>query len=184
MSDSHLNLSSAFDKHPARWTAAALAVVLLGVLGGLWWLANEGDGITFLSERAQGKWIVFPGPPDGIIHPNSVFEGRFRRTWVAPSAPASATLSIRALKFCSVTLNGAVLPMPDNAGTGWRDTISWDLKGQLRPGTNEMTVSVFNTNGLPALWLVMSADGSVLVSDTNWDVSLVGCSWRKAALAS
>ncbi len=183
-SDSQLSLISAFAKHPDRWTAAALAAVLLAIGGGWWWETNRGKDIAYLSGRPPAEWIVFDSPPHGIIHYNTVLEWKFRRSWVAPSTPSSASLSVRALKFYSVTLNGTILPMPAEIKSGWRDVVTWDVTGQLRPGTNELMVSVFNTNGLPALWLALATDGSLMPSDTNWEVSLAGCGWRKAVPAS
>ena len=43
---------------------------------------------------------------------------------------------------------------------------------------------MFNHNGPPALWLVLSTDQLNVRTDENWEVSFAGSSWRNAALAS
>ena len=51
-------------------------------------------------------------------------------------------------------------------------------------GTNIIEVRVFNHNGPPALWLVLTTDQLNVRTDENWEASFAGSSWRHAALAS
>jgi hypothetical protein len=51
-------------------------------------------------------------------------------------------------------------------------------------GANTVEVRVFNHNGPPALWLVLSTDQLNVRTDENWQTSFAGSSWRNAALAS
>ncbi len=51
-------------------------------------------------------------------------------------------------------------------------------------GENDLTVTVTNASGPPALWLAVSCPENVLVSDKSWEASLAGATWLPAALAA
>ena len=54
----------------------------------------------------------------------------------------------------------------------------------LHPGTNQIAVTVLNSDGPQALWLSLEADNFRLNSDGDWEASLEGGDWRKVRLAS
>ena len=58
------------------------------------------------------------------------------------------------------------------------------MSKQLRAGTNELTVTVLNSNGPPALWLALDAGAFHLASDETWECSYADAVWCPARLAS
>ena len=184
MSDSQQNLISAFEKHPGRWIAAAFVAVSLVMAGWFYRLATASSDIAFLPRRAPAQWIVFPKPPDGSIHHIADLDARFRRTFVLTSVPPAANLFIRGFQQWSITLNGVSLENSPTATNNWKTVTTRDVTSQLHAGTNEIVVTVSATNGLPALWLAIESGAPLLVSDTNWEVSIVGSTWQKALTAS
>jgi tetratricopeptide (TPR) repeat protein len=54
----------------------------------------------------------------------------------------------------------------------------------LRMGQNDLSVTVTNSQGPPALWLALLCPEAVLVTDASWEASSAGATWRPAALAS
>jgi tetratricopeptide (TPR) repeat protein len=58
------------------------------------------------------------------------------------------------------------------------------VAGFLKAGENEISVTVSNSLGPPALWLSLKWDKQALGSDPEWQVSLVGAAWQKAVLAA
>ncbi len=184
MSDSQQNLTSAFEKYPGRWIAAAFAAVSLVMAAWFYWLATVSSDIAFLPRRAPAEWIVFPKPPDGTIHHLADIDTRFRRTFVLASTPSTASLSLRGFQQWSATLNGAPLENPHDPANRWKSVTTLDVTRQLRAGTNEIEVTVSATNGLPALWLALESGAPLLVTDTNWEVSIVGSMWQPALPAS
>ena len=57
-------------------------------------------------------------------------------------------------------------------------------RDSCKAGENEISVTVSNSLGPPALWLSLKWDALALRSDPDWQVSLVGAAWQKAVLAS
>jgi tetratricopeptide (TPR) repeat protein len=157
-----------------------MAVMLLGRV---WWLRDHDSRIAFLDRRPPAEWIVFPKPPDGQVHPTVELSALFGYTFVLNGAPKEAKLNIRAFRHGTVTLNGAALQAAVS-GADWKQPTVLEVGNALRAGTNVLTVNVLSSNGLPALWVELDAGGGQLLSDTDWDVSLMGSTWQKARLAS
>ncbi len=177
---------------PITWLLAAL---LIGT-GWLWWLCRYDSGIPFLPEAGSAQWIVYPKPPDTTPHGAMPFSAVFRRSFTLTAAPATAKLSARAFKQGKVSINGQPVDSLVLGEKDWKLPKSSEVAPRtthhapptvaslLKAGENEISVTVSNSLGPPALWLSLKCDTQALVSDSEWQVSLVGAAWQKAVLAS
>ena len=169
--------------------ARGLALLLtaasgLGALGWLWWCGARCSTINFLPRRAAAEWIVYPIAPDAGTYPQVEMLTRFDRSFVLESAPAQAVLSIAGFHRYAFEINGSAPAAPIQRGRNWKQPDSIDVSRQLRAGDNHIAVTVFNTNGPPALWLSLEAPGLSLGSDETWQASYAGAAPRAARLAS
>jgi hypothetical protein len=179
-------LRGADDVFPPRWQAAwrwGAPLLTLAALAVLAWNCAFNPTIRFLTP-GPGKWIVFPLPPQA--HPFSGFEltGVFRRAFVLPEKPAAASLSWRCMTNGVVRVNGTVIPALDSSSGSWKTISQSEIGPFLRQGTNEISVTVLNRVGPPALSLELKSGHFLLKSDETWEVSLSGANWRSAQAAS
>jgi tetratricopeptide (TPR) repeat protein len=155
---------------------AGLAVALLA------WIARTDPAINYLPRHRDADWIVFPTTVDARAHWYASLDATFRREFILPHTPAAARLSLRALRRAEVKVNGVSIRFPQNRN--WKNVSNIAIAEQLHGGANIVEVRVFNHNGPPALWLVLSTDQLNVRTDENWETSFAGSSWRNAALAS
>lgn len=135
----------------------------------IWWKATFNSDINFLTSHSPAEWIVYPEVPTGRSRTSVELGATFRRSFVLSHAEKEAKISIRAMKRWNLSING--VPVTPNAPTSkWKNATVFDVAAQLRAGTNEIAVTVFNSNGPPALWLVLSADEPLVVTDSRWTV--------------
>jgi len=106
----------------------------------------------------------------------------FRSSTCPGGAPGRAEISWRAFRHSQLSINGVVLPPCGQAN--WKDACRRDAASYLRPGTNTITATVWNSNGPPALSLRLEIDGVAVKTDGDWSVSVNGSLWRQARLAS
>ncbi len=172
--------SSPLNRRVAGLVAAA---VLLGS-GYVWWLCRHDSSIPFLPEAGSAEWIVYPKPPDTTPHLAMPIWAAFHRSFTLTTAPATARLSVRAFKQGAVRINGRLVESALLSKQDWKARQRLDVAAFLRAGENEISVTVTNSLGPPALWLSLKADTLALNSDRDWQVSLVGAAWQKAVLAS
>jgi hypothetical protein len=157
---------------------AAFVGVALSVLA---WMAWNDPAINFLSRDKRADWIVFPAAVDAHAHWFASLDGTFRREFVLTDRPATARLSVRAMRRVDVKINDAPVSFPPDRN--WKRIMTIDVAEQLHAGTNVIEARVFNHNGPPALWLILTTDQLKLRSDRSWEASFAGSSWRQAALA-
>jgi tetratricopeptide (TPR) repeat protein len=162
----------------------ALLIVILAVLAvtALVWIAHSDPAINYLPRYGGTNWIVFPTAPDARAHWSASLDATFRREFVLSPQPASARLSIRAMRRAEVKINGVSIHVPRNRN--WKLVSDVAVPEVLREGVNIIEVRAFNQNAPPALWVLLTADGLTLRSDQTWEVSFAGSAWRNAALAS
>lgn len=158
---------------------AAIAGLAMSVLA---WVVWRDPAINFLPGDQRAEWIVFPAAVDARSHWFSSLDATFRREFVLSEQPATARLSLRAMRRAEVKINGTPIQFPTNGD--WKRIVTVDVAGQLRAGTNVIEARVFNYNGPPALWLTLTTDQLGLRSDGAWETSFAGSSWRHAALAN
>lgn len=171
---------------PTRGHLIAVTLVLIGgvFVAWLWQLAVHNQRIYFLGHRAPGEWILYPKPPSGSLRPATELSTVFRRSVVLKDSPTRAWLSLRAMKRWSLSLNGKELQPVIAPDSNWKSPVTIDVARQLHRGTNELAVTVFNSNGPPALWLVLDSSEGTVASGPDWEASLLGAAWRKVRLAS
>jgi tetratricopeptide (TPR) repeat protein len=174
------------DTPPATFNPRLLSAALLGLAlyaGWLVWRACSDPATPFLSASARAEWIVYPKPPDANPHYTGGLPAVFQCQFVLTQAPAQARLLLRALTHAQLTLNGR--PTPLNQASSWKTTRAADISAMLRTGTNQLSVTVSNRFGPPALWLAVEDPGGVLLrTGRDWQVSLAGAAWEPAALAA
>jgi hypothetical protein len=147
------------------------------------WLCSRGDSVPFLPARAGAEWIIYPGPPDGNSHPQAPLWSVFRKSVTVGSVPASAFLSIRAFRRGFVIINGVPIKELSLTGDHWKSPHNCQVAKFLKAGENQISVTVKNERGPPALWLKLNLGGSSFGTDTTWQVSRAGAAWESAAPA-
>ena len=169
----------------ARRLALALVVAsAAGAAGWLGWNALWRSEVAFLPRQSPAQWIVYPSAPEGTLHPRLELSTEFKRSFVLERAPARAELRVAGFHRYELLINGAAPGSPARQAHTWKQPDSYEAAGQLRAGENRIAVTVFNTNGPPAMWLCLEAPGLELRSDERWEASYAGATWRTARLAS
>lgn len=138
--------------------------------------------VPFLSAAGAAQWIIYPKPPDTNPHGAAELPARFRRSFALGSARGPANLTLRAFNSGEVEINGQPVPIR-LAPEAWKQGAVAEVGGLLKPGTNEIAVTVVNQFGPPALSLSLVTAEVNLRTDTNWVVSFAGAVSRPAALA-
>jgi hypothetical protein len=163
----------------------ARAIFLLGLLAaaGLWLCCTcaVNPNVSFLAP-GPGSWIVYPTPPSVPMLDRMPMTAVFRRVFVLPRSPGSATVSWRCFKQGQLILNGQKAATTHPAH--WKSTARLEAAAFLHPGTNEMEARVTCDSGLPALSLELETEGFALKSDEAWQCSLEGAVWQPAWPAS
>jgi hypothetical protein len=118
-------------------------------------LRND-PAINFLSRDSQAEWIVFPAAVDSRAYGFASLDATFRREFSLENQPASAHMSIRAMRRVEVKITGTHVQFPPISN--WKKIVTTDVAARLRAGTNVIEARVFNYNGPPALWLRLTTD--------------------------
>ena len=170
-------------ENPRRRILACGLVMLLIGAAGLRWLALDSGSIAFLDREEPARWILYPKPFDGQLHRMADLETTFHSSFALNTPPAAAALTVRAMKQWTVSVNGMAAPASSRPAADWKEAVTLDIARQLHPGTNEIVITVLNTNGPPALWCVLSVGDEQMVSGPDWDCSLAGAAMQKAVTA-
>ncbi len=168
----------------SRFVRGAIASGLILGLACFWWLCSQSPEIDFLGKSGPAEWILYPKPPDGATHRAAEWSAVFRRSFAMDHTPAKVMLSVRAFKRFELRINGLSVDASVASSPDWKTPSELDVTGTLHAGTNEISVTVTNNRGPPALWLSLQADAFTLNTDTNWEASLAGAVWRNAREAS
>jgi hypothetical protein len=168
-----------------RWKRARLLLLLAPVAVIAWtcWKGLHDPAIPLLPPGGA-EWIVYPSPPEGDIYPGRAISADFARSFVLTVPPSRAEISWRGFREAHLSINGkTVTPLPSDANN-WKKVRRCDALPYLRAGTNNVTATVANDNGPPALSLRLDIDGVSVKTDPAWSASLAGSLWRPARLAS
>ncbi|HVM51496.1 MAG TPA: hypothetical protein VMU04_25920, partial [Candidatus Acidoferrum sp.] len=169
---------------PARRLALALVICgALGSFGALWWTCSRNPEVYFLPRLAPAQWITWAAVPRATLNARVELATVFRRSFTLDQAPRAATLSVAGLRRYALAVNGRPAPTPEQSARTWKQPDRFDVHGELQAGTNEVAVTVWNSNGPPALWASLDLGGRRLDSDETWQVSCAGAAWRQARLA-
>src|SRR4051812_5219005 len=165
------------------WHRVTLVVVLAGLAAAVFaCIARTDPAIPYLPRHRGAEWIVFPTAVDARAHDGASLDATFRREFIFSSKPAAARLRVCAMRRAEVRVNRGSIQLPQNRS--WKNVSEVDIADQLQRGANIVEARVFNHNGPPALWLVLSSDQLNVRTDEDWEASFAGSSWRHAALAS
>jgi tetratricopeptide (TPR) repeat protein len=170
-----------------KWQRPLTALLLVSAAGGMFvwllWLAEKRPDVRYLAQPSAGEWIVYPVPPQPraqwVIERRAVFS----RSFSLSASPGSALLQVRANTGCELSVNGAPIELPKNGRVNWKESHERDIGAYLHPGPNELTVTVTNADGPPALWLTITSPGWSLTTDGEWIASLDGAVKRAAVPA-
>jgi Flp pilus assembly protein TadD len=169
------------------FSGLALGLVIVsfgGALAGLWWAGTWRADINFLPAMAPAEWIVYPVAPNVNSHRRLEFPTAFETTFDLGGVPGKALLQIAGFHRYALLINGTSPPGPVRTGTNWKRPDVFDVAGQLRRGTNRIEVTVFNSDGPPALWLSLDAGGFHVNSGGRWRASYAGAVWCAAVPAA
>src|SRR5262245_32196128 len=128
----------------------------LGALGWLWWSATHRSQIRFLPTMTGAEWIIYPKAAEGRPRYDLELNTIFSRTFVLNEVPVESNLRVSGFYNYSISLNGNIIS-PQQRGGSWRKPDLYSPSKFLRLGTNELLVTVANSNGPPALWLSLTA---------------------------
>lgn len=165
------------------WLVLVIAGVLLAV-GSLWWLCDGDSKIPFLPSSGRAEWIVCPMAPDAVEHDAAKVFAQFRRTVRLEETHAGARLRVRAFREGLVSINGRVVNEIELGEHDWKRIRKSDVSKYLKPGENEILVTVTNSLGPPALWVELKVGDDLWASDLDWEVSMLSGSWQKVTWAS
>ena len=158
--------------------AATLLAALVALSG-----MTRSRNIGFLPKLGAGDWIVYPLEPSVALQPTIELQTTFRFIFELKSPPSSAQLKAAGYRRFVVAVNGRPVE-PVASSLNWKKPYTYDLARSLQRGTNQLSVTVFNSSGPPALWLALEADDFRLGTSENREASCAGATWRKARLAS
>jgi hypothetical protein len=158
-------------------------LLTLAALACIAWNCLFNPDIHFLTP-GPGRWIVYPSPPNLLTFGGMELTGTFRRSFVLPEKPADAVLSWRCLTNVEIRVNNIIVPPSRPPSGNWKTTSQAGVAPFLHQGANEISVTVVNQLGPPALSLELQAGDFLLQSDEGWEVSVSGSDWRPAQFAS
>jgi hypothetical protein len=166
-------------------------LALLALLGALacaalvvWWMCARDPTARFFVRDARAEWVVYPTPPDLLVHPAVELETIFTRSFVLDRSPARARLSARLHRRGEIRVNGALVTFATSDAANWKTLRVADVSALVRPGPNQIVVRASSSLGPPALWLALEGDGVALRSDASWTASLAGATDLRARLAT
>ncbi len=154
--------------------ACLVAVIGLSAACLVLWRQSRRSDINYLPAMSSAEWIVYPLAPDFVLHPRVQMSTVFRKTFALVAPPQQAELQLAGFHQYAFVINGKPPGQPFKTGRTWKSPDHYQVAGLLMPGTNEIVVTVSNTNGPPGLWLALTGDSIRLGSDETWLASYEG----------
>src|SRR5262249_9984271 len=97
------------------WHRAILVVLFGGLAVALLaWIVRTDPATNYLPHHREAEWIVFPTPVDATARWSASLDATFRREFMLLHRPASARLSLRAMRCADMTMHGALIPLSPN----------------------------------------------------------------------
>jgi tetratricopeptide (TPR) repeat protein len=182
-----MNTFSATSGRP-KWQRPLTALLLAGAAGGMFvWLlglAEKRPDVRYLPKPSAGEWIVYPVPPQPRAQWGIERHAVFSRSFWLSASPGSALLQVRADTDCELSINWAPIELGKSGEVNWKESQEREIAAYLHPGPNELSVTVTNADGPPALWLTITSPGWSLSTDGEWNASLDGAVKRAAVPAN
>jgi Tfp pilus assembly protein PilF len=170
--------------HKLRQLTPCLVIIgSLCALAGLWWTSSRA-AVNFLPDMTPARWIIYPVIPDANTHPVLELATTFENSFGLDVVPPKALLRIAGFHRYTLTVNGSCPEWALRTGANWKQPDKFDVSRLLRPGTNRIEVTVFNSDGPPALWLSLDVGTMQVNSGIAWEASYAGAAWHPAVPAS
>ncbi|HVU35772.1 MAG TPA: tetratricopeptide repeat protein [Opitutaceae bacterium] len=161
----------------AGWGVLAALVATLGWLG---WRCARDPRLAFLAPHASAAWISYPRPANFDGRTATTLATEFRRDFNLPAAPRLATVTFRAFKRATVIVNGTTVARWTDARDNWKAPQTFAITPLVRPGRNNISITVENAAGPPVLWARLDAGEVRVATDEHWEASCAGATWRPA----
>ncbi len=168
-------------KHRNLILGCSLAGILV-LAGAFWGICHHDVNVNFLSRQGPAEWILKDRPRIMPVRDQVEESTTFRRDFWLEKVDPEAELSFRAFKHCGVLVNGSTV-CDEAWELHWKDAIKLRIAKWLKPGPNQIEVTVFNNTGPPALWLVLQNASFSLPTDKSWESSVGGVIWKASRLA-
>lgn len=161
-----------------------LAAVLSTSMGIVFYLARLSPDVPFLVPQSPADWILYPRPPRFGAENAFAAKTEFRKNFILQEEFATARVTLSAMKEARLWINGEEVSLGDE-GTRrtWKRKKSVEVAKRLRRGDNQVEVAVTNFGGPPALWFVLETPHGIVASDSSWEASLAGATWKPAITA-
>ncbi len=161
-----------------------ILAALLALAGWFWRTTRHDPQYSFLPGNTGTPWRIYPAPPDTEMHPAVPLAANFQGEFLVADTHTALTLKFCAFREASIALNGVRVTNWTPA-KNWKEECAVDLSGQLRPGTNVLTIVVTNVSGPPALTARLENRASPAAHfEPAWMVSLAGAAWQPTVDAS
>ena len=173
-------------KLPRHAGLIALLLLALGAgatFGWFWWNALRNPVVSFLPHRSPAEWIVYPLAPIGGVRDKVELATVFKKSFELSPVASTGRMRIAAFGHYQVLLNGVVVDAPTRPAKNWKEPDLLEAGKQLSAGSNTLVVTVWNSNGPPALWLALELDKQVIATGDGWECSCEDAAWQPASLA-
>ncbi|MBM4271316.1 MAG: phospholipid carrier-dependent glycosyltransferase [Deltaproteobacteria bacterium] len=155
----------------------AFFVFLFGIV--VVWKVVSDPNIPFLYSEQGAKWIRFREPTSLKARSPQTRVTTFRTRFMVDTVPGHTVLNFRAMKLAEVRVDGRLLyTSGPSYAHEWKHVYHTNLSPGLSPGAHELSISVQNTNGHPAL-LAYSIPLRLYTGE-EWEASVDGETWSAA----
>ena len=163
--------------------ASAIVAVTLLVASGIFLVKKvyTDPSVVFISPSHGADWIRFREPESYAAWRGQVLTTIFRTKFKVKDVPDKAILNFCAMKRATVWLNNQPIYNINTPLDEWKKVRHLNLAPMLKPGLNELRISVLNKNGHPMLLAYCNA--LKLHTNEKWECSKNGKSWSKALSA-
>ena len=148
-----------------------LAVVTLLGLAVAHSRTADDPNVPLLHDSGRGIWLTADTEVDLSASFKPLTTWRFRRRFTIERPQPESTLSLRMLRFGTVTIGDRPVLTTTEAESDWQQIHQITIP-DLKAGEHVLSVEVTNRNGPPCLWT--DGEDPHLVADTKWEVSTDG----------
>lgn len=171
-------------RNKVAWSMIAFVVAILAMAGGILLHSTRfSPDVSYLPADGRAAWILYPHHRGPMANSRFPMRTEFRKKFAVSHSSGPVTLALRAMRSATVWINGRAIPRGSDDVPNWKHFEQWDVGELLQPGENEITVTVMNSEGPPALWLAIAGKAWSVATDGSWEASLVGATWLPARRA-
>jgi tetratricopeptide (TPR) repeat protein len=165
------------------WLPACCAVIV--AMAAFWTVLRRPD-VNFLVDHRPAHWIIYPSVPSLGDQPDGPRRTVFSRKFHLAQPAVDAGLTVCALTECTVSLNGVeIAKSASGEDQSWKTPLETTIgSDRFAAGENELIASVTCHRGPPALWLALDTGSEWIVSNGEWQASLLDAAPQPARLAA